>query len=256
VRLLYAELLKIRTAPRTTLGLVLGLLLLVGAGSAATASDADSSPFAREVATRDVMSVTSLAAIFTLILGILVVTWEYRHGTITQTFLATPKRERVIGAKYAASLVAGAAVTAVAVALALVVATFWISLELDTGQWELAGRLVLSAALWGTLGAGLGALMQSQVGAIVTSFVWFLVAEPLLGVTLEALTDYSIGDYFPGSVLERLQEAGSAVEIGGEDVVTGSDYPYGLWAAALLAGAYAAALAVLGIVSAVRRDVP
>jgi hypothetical protein len=254
VRLLFAELLKIRTAPRTTLGLVLGLLLLVGLGSAATAVDADSSALARE-ATWDVVRVTSIAAIFTLILGILVVTWEYRHGTITQTFLVTPRRERVIGAKFAVSFLVGVVLAAAAVALALVVATFWVSLDLEREHWELAGRMLLSAALWGVLGAGLGALLQSQVGAIVTSFVWFLVAEPLLGVTVEALTDRQIDDYFPGSALDRLQGAG-AVEVGVEEIVIGADYPYGLWAAALIAAGYAAALAALGLLSAVRRDVP
>ena len=256
MRLLYAELLKIRTAPRTTLGLVLGLLLLVGAGSAATASSADTSPFGFGDASRDVIEVTSVAAIFTLILGILVVTWEYRHGTITPTYLVTPKREQVIGAKLVAALLAGGVLTATAVVVALVVATFWISLELGEGHWELIGRNVLGAALWGALGAGLGALMQSQVGAIVTSFVWFLVAEPLLGVTLELLTDSSVGDYFPGSVLERLQDSGASVETGEGEVLTGSDYPYGPWAAAALAFAYTAAMAVLGLASAVRRDVP
>ena len=255
MRLLFAELQKIRTAPRTTLGIVLGLLLLVGLGSAATASDADSSAFAREMATWDVVRVTSIAAIFTLILGILVVTWEYRHGTITQTFLVTPRRERVIGAKFAVSFLVGAVLTAVAVGLALVVAVFWISLDLEREHWELAGRMLFGAALWGVLGAGLGALLQSQVGAIVTSFVWFLVAEPLLGVTLEALTDREFDDYFPGSVLDRLQGAG-AVEVGVGDIVSGPDYPYGLWTAALLATAYAVVFAALGIASAVRRDVP
>lgn len=257
MRLLYAELLKIRTAPRTTLGLVLGLFLLVGIGSAATASSAEPL-LTTETASRDVVGVASLAAIFTLILGILVVTWEYRHGTITQTFLATPRRELVIGAKLAASFVAGGVLTAAAIALGLVVAVFWVSLDLDGGLWELIGRMVLAAALWGMLGAGLGALMQSQVGAIVTSFVWFLVAEPLIGFTLEAATDYSIGDYFPGSVLDRLQDSGAGtIEVGdGNEIVTGADYPFGLWAAALLAGAYAAAMAILGIASAVRRDVP
>jgi ABC-2 type transport system permease protein len=254
MRLLYAELLKIRTAPRTTLGLVLGLLLLVGLGSAATASDAGGE-FAGEMATWDAIRVTSTAAIFTLILGILVVTWEYRHGTITQTYLATPRRERVTGAKLAASFLAGAVLCAVAIALALVVTFFWISLDLERAHWELAGRMVLGAALWGVLGAGLGALLQSQVGAIVTSFVWFLVAEPLLGITLDAATDRAVDDYFPGSVLDRLQGGGS-VEFGAQEIVTGPEYPYGLWAAALLAAAYASAFALLGIASAVRRDVP
>jgi hypothetical protein len=57
--------------------------------------------------------------------------------------------------------------------------------------------------------------------------------------------------------MERLQEAGGGIEAGeGQEIVTSSDYSYGLWAAALLAGAYTAAMAALGLVSAVRRDVP
>ena len=252
MRLLYAELLKIRTAPRTTLGLVLGVLLLVGVGSAATSSEAGGE-FADEMAAWDVIRVTSIVAIFTLILGILVVTWEYRHGTITQTFLATPRREQVIGAKLGAAFLSGAVIAAIAIALALGVALFWTSLKLESDHWELAGRMVLGAALWGVLGAGLGALLQSQVGAIVTSFVWFLVAEPLLGVTLELVTDKNVEDYFPGSVLDRLQGAGS-VEIGVGEIVGDPD-PYGLWAAALMAAAYAAVFGLLGIASAVRRDV-
>jgi len=256
MRLLYGELLKIRTAPRTSLGLVLGLFLLVGLGSGATAYDADSTPFGREVALADVISVLSIAPVFTLILGILVVTWEYRHGTITQTFLATPRREWVIGAKDAVSFAAGAALAAVALVLALLVASFWISLDFERGHWELAGRMVFAAAIWGVLGAGLGALMQSQVGAIVTSFVWFLVAEPLLGATIDALTDVRITDYFPGNVLDRLQTTASAVEVGSDGITTGPDYAFGLWTAAFLAIGYAALFAVLGLVSALKRDVP
>jgi ABC-2 type transport system permease protein len=257
VRLLYAELLKIRTAPRTSLGLGLGLLLLTGLGSASTAYDSNSSPFAAQVALRDVIRVVSIAPVFTLILGILVVTWEYRHGTITQTFLVTPRRERVIATKDAVSFFAGAVLAVLALVLALLVASFWISLDLERGHWELAGRMVLASALWGVLGAGLGALLQSQVGAIVTAFVWFLVAEPLLGVTIDAVTDTGITDYFPGNVIDRLQNTTEAVQDGSEAVVvTGPDYPFGLWAAFLLASGYAALFAALGLVSALRRDVP
>jgi ABC-2 type transport system permease protein len=257
VRLFYAELLKIRTAPRTSLGLTLGLLLLTGLGSASTAYDVDSNmPFGNELGLVDVIRVVSIAPVFTLILGILVVTWEYRHGTITQTFLATPRRERVIGAKDAVSFLAGAVVAALALALALLVASFWISLDFEREHWELAGRMVFAAAIWGVLGAGLGALMQSQVGAIVTSFVWFLVAEPLLGVTIDALTDTSITDYLPGNVLDRLMNTTGSIEVGSGEDILGPDYAFGLWTAALFAVGYAGLFAVLGLVSALKRDVP
>lgn len=257
MRLVYGELLKIRTAPRTSLGLVLGLLLLIGVGSASTAHDADSSlPFGNEVGLFDVIRILAIVPVFTLILGILVVTWEYRHGTITQTFLTTPRRERVVAAKDVVSLLAGAALALVALVLALIVASFWIPLDFERAHWELIGRIVFAAAVWGVLGAGLGALMQSQVGAIVTAFVWFLVAEPLLGHTIDALTDVRVGDYFPGNVIDRLVNTDASVEIGSEGIVAGPDYAFGLWAAGFLAVGYAALFAALGLVSALKRDVP
>jgi ABC-2 type transport system permease protein len=243
VRLLYTELLKIRTAPRTTLGLVLGLLGLVGLGAGATASDAGGE-LGDEMLAWDVVEVASTATLFTLILGILIVTWEYRHGTITQTYLATPRRERVIVAKVAVAFAAGAVLAAVSLAVALVVARFWFSFDLERGQWELAGRVVLGAALWGVLGAGVGALLQTQVGAIVTSFVWFVVAEPLITEFVTSINS----DYLPGNVFERLIQTPTFGPVGPE-------HSFGLWAAALISALYAIGFATLGTAAAVRRDV-
>jgi ABC-2 type transport system permease protein len=235
VRLLYAEALKVRTAPRTLLGLVLGLLALTILGSLSTADGGDPATIAP-----DILNVASISGVFTLILGILIVTWEYRHGTITQTYLATPRREWVLGAKYVVSLAAGAVVAALTVAVALISAAVWLSgLEVGAGDWELAGRVVAAAGLWGVFGTGLGAVVQSQVGAIVTAFVWFLVAEPLLSLPLD-----DVADYFPGNALDRLFQTET------------DGYPYGLWTAAGLVVGYSVLLALLGIASAVRRDVP
>jgi ABC-2 type transport system permease protein len=245
VRLVYTEALKVRTAPRTLLGLVVGMIGLVILGAASVASGVDQAPLSEEDTRWDVLSVGTTAVIFTLILGILIVTWEYRHGTITQTFLATPRRERAMAAKYAVAFGAGAVLAVICVIAALATATFWISVGPTGDQWEMVGRMIFGAALWGVLGAGLGALLQSQVGAIVAVFVWFLVAEPLIGVRFDRLADF-----LPGGTVDRLMVRG---EVGGE-VSTG--WSFGIGAAALLAGAYALVVAALGTVSAVRRDVP
>jgi ABC-2 type transport system permease protein len=250
VRLLYAEALKVRTAPRTLLGLVLALVALdvLGAGSTASGGGPEFVPNADEIVTFDVITVATTGVIFAMILGILIVTWEYRHGTITQTFLATPRRERVMAAKYAVAFATGAILTTLSVAVVLVTALFWISPVLHQEQWELIGRLVVASALWGIFGAGLGAVIQSQVGAIVTAFVWFLVAEPLIGVQFDRFADY-----LPGAVIDRLtgHEASAAAE-GAEET---TQHSFGLWTAGLLAVGYALGAGVLGAASAVWRDI-
>jgi ABC-2 type transport system permease protein len=244
VRLLFAEALKVRTAPRTLLGLVLGLVGLSILGAAAVASGGDETRLGEDDTRWDVLSVGSTAGIFTLILGILIVTWEYRHGTITQTFLATPRREQVMASKFAVALVVGAALSVICVIVVLVTAAFWISVDLSGSQWRMVGRLALGAALWGVLGAGIGGVLQSQVGAIVTVFVWFLVAEPLIGVQFDRFADY-----LPGRTLDRLTAREEVAPFGD------GGWSFGIGAAALLAGAYALVVAVLGTAAAVWRDV-
>jgi hypothetical protein len=247
LRLLYAEALKIRTAPRTLLGMLVGLVALAVLGGGSTASDGAATPFENELVLWDVLSIGTVASIFSIILGILIVTWEYRHGTITQSFLTTPRRERVVVAKYATALVAGALLAVLTLVVLLITAQFWISIDLDRGQWELVGRLILASALWCLLGAGLGAVLQSQVGGIVTAFVWFLVAESVISVAWD-----EGADYLPGNALDRFTHRGELVR--GEEFET-SDYAFGIWTAGLLATGYALALAAAGIASVLRRDV-
>ena len=49
-----------------------------------------------------------VAAVAALVLGIIAITSEYRHGTIVPTLLASPRRVPFIGAKLATMTLAGA----------------------------------------------------------------------------------------------------------------------------------------------------
>ena len=86
---------------RVVWGLLLGFLLLTAlnvvaqviAGSQATPQQGVP-PLDSPAGIRNVFAATVSAAVFSLLLGILSVTSEFRHGTATTTFLAVPRRGR------------------------------------------------------------------------------------------------------------------------------------------------------------------
>jgi ABC-2 type transport system permease protein len=190
MRLLASELLKIRTVPRTVLGLLLAELVITGIGTASTV-DSDTNtgaPPGVDVAPmhleRDLIDVLGASLLFALILGVLVITWEYRHGTISQTFLVTPVRERLLAAKAFACALVGAALVVPALLLMLVIAEIWVGDQLDFGGEEvkLVGRVFLAAAIVGVLGFEIGAITGKQLGAIIVAFAWAAFAEPALSI--------------------------------------------------------------------------
>ena len=101
-----AELLKIRST-RTTIGLVLGMIALILLFSLLSGLLTKAPNLTSTEDQRGVLSVGSLAGVFSALAGIMLVTSEYRYGTIRPTFLFTPKRPRVLAAKLAAGLLAG-----------------------------------------------------------------------------------------------------------------------------------------------------
>jgi len=192
-----SEVRKIWTAPRTVLGILLAELAIVAIGTASTI-DSDTGSNAppgitvpRPPLERDLIGVIGSSLLFALILGVLVITWEYRHGTITQTFLATPVRERVLAAKLLVGGLAGAALVLPALALMLVVAEIWVGDRLDFGghDVQLIGRVFLAAAIVAILGVEIGSCTARQLGAIIVAFAWAAFAEPALS-TWSSLDSY------------------------------------------------------------------
>jgi hypothetical protein len=180
---------KIWTAPRTVLGMLLAELVIVGIGTASTIDSDTSNESAGIVISQpslesDLADVLVASLLFALILGVLLITWEYRHGTITQTFLVTPLRERVLAAKVLVGALAGAVLVLPALVLMLVIAEIWVGDRLDfTGHdWQLIGRVFLGAAIVAALGVEIGACTARQLGAIIVAFAWVIFAEPALSI--------------------------------------------------------------------------
>jgi ABC-2 type transport system permease protein len=248
VNLLSAELLKLRTTrpPYWLLLLTVAIAGLAAAGLTGSGSLAENDPALA------LAQGASFGTMFVTVLGILIVTNEYRHGTVMTTFLAEPRRVRVLAAKVATALLAGVAFALAATLVAAAIAVPWLAardeaLALDGQALEAVGRLVLAFALSAALGAAVGAIVQSQVGAIVLTFVWFLVVESLLGVLSSWLiTDFGepdpVSKYLPGSVLGGI--------VGGE----ASEYMHDGPTSTLLALLYVGALVAAGAVVMTRRD--
>ena len=64
-----------------------------------------------------------------LVLGILVMAGEFRHGTATSTFLITPDRRRVVAAKVVAASLVGVVLALVTSVVTLAVAIPWLQAD-------------------------------------------------------------------------------------------------------------------------------
>ena len=180
-----AELLKMRST-RTMIGLILGMIALILLITLLTGLLTHPSGLASREDQRELLSLSSTAGVFSALAGVLLVTSEYRFGTIRPTFLFNPARSRVLTAKVVAGALAGLAfgILAEAIGWAIGYAILdgrGITIVLSGGDILLLtlGGLA-GAALWGAIGAGLGAIIHNQVGAIITLLAWGLVVDNLL----------------------------------------------------------------------------
>jgi ABC-2 type transport system permease protein len=123
------------------------------------------------------------SAIFTLVLGITAVAGEYRHRTITDTYLATPRRGRVVGAKLVAYTIAGVGVGVVSAGTGTLTTGAWLasdgaSLDLtDSGVWRVVAGIVALNATYAAIGVSLGALVRNVTGTVVVALTWVALVE-------------------------------------------------------------------------------
>jgi ABC-2 type transport system permease protein len=245
-RIVAAELLKLRTT-RTFYGIVAGALALIAIISVAAAAAGTFGPGDRPG--RDLLSIGSLAQTFALVLGILAVSTEFRHGTITPSLLAVPSRTRLVVAKLVAHLVAGlllglASYALCAGLLAVVLSIRGVDLGLAGGDLlKVVAGGTLASGLYAGLGVGLGALVRNQVGAVVGALGWVFVIEPLIqaipGIT-DTVQKYGLNGVGNGLGASELDPSAATL---------------GQLPAGLLLAAYAAIFVVLGAMALGRRDV-
>jgi ABC-type transport system involved in multi-copper enzyme maturation permease subunit len=185
-RLVRAELLKQRTTRTslTLLGSMVALILLLILLHVFSLSSAHLSGVDGQL--KVVGWGTSIGALFAALLGAMSITGEIRYGTIRPTFLATPRRERVIAAKLVATALTGVGVGLLAQTLAAGLeaaglAVRGIPIQLGAGDYlQLLAGGAGAGALFASIGVGIGALVRQQVGAVVGLTIWLILIETTL----------------------------------------------------------------------------
>src|ERR1700761_7802393 len=165
-RLIRTELLKLSTI-RVTWGLLAGAAALSALFASLEASRAGQTnsgvpPITTATGLLTVTTVTGFGLLLAAVLGVISATGEFRHGSATLTYLATPARARVLWAKAAAAACFGALFGAVAGVIAIGVGLAFAAArgsQVALGAGSLAGHAAgaaAGAALLGALGAGIG----------------------------------------------------------------------------------------------------
>jgi ABC-2 type transport system permease protein len=199
-----AELLKLRST-RSTIALTLAMMALILLITLLTGLLSHPSGFMGKENQRELLGVSGLAGVFAALAGVLLVTSEYRFGTIRPTFLFNPIRSRVLGAKVVAGALAGIAFGILGEAIGwavgyAVLGGRGITVVLGSGDILLLtfGGLA-GVALWGAIGAGLGTTIHNQVGAIIALLAWgFVVNNLVFGLAP------SVGRFLPDRASDAL----------------------------------------------------
>ncbi len=197
----------------------------------------------------------SFGYVFPLLVGALTMSAEFRHKTITPTFLAEPRRSVVLGAKLAAAGAVGvlfglAGTLASAGAGAGVLGLLGEPTFLDVGStWRVLGQSALALAVWALVGVGIGTLLTNQVAVVVVVLAFTQFVEPVLRFVL-VLTSWGEGvaKFLPGAAGEAISGGSFYSEAG-----LGQLLPW--WQGLLVLLGYALIFAVIGRVTTLKRDI-
>ena len=242
--LLQAELLKLRTT-RTFVALVGSALALtlVFAVLSGLLSDFENEDDAR------LLFVGDFTGLFIVLLGAMGMAGEWRHKTITSTVLAAPDRVKLLAAKTLSYAVAGVIVSFVVTGALMLVGTIILSSRGEvtlpaSDLVDVMWRNLVVAAYLGAFGVCIGAIVRSQVAAIVGLLVWMTVAETALFFLVEDVAKFAPLNGVPGGIIDVTVDEGP----GADTMLLAPE------AAALAMIAWVAVLCAVGAVLLRRRD--
>jgi ABC-2 type transport system permease protein len=245
--LLRSELLKIRTV-RSFWAYVIVIVAFTALAVVAQIGSAEGLERGTVDFQSDLVETAGVALLLSVILGITLVTTEFRFGTVTPTFLVAPKRELVLAAKAIAAVAVAIGFALLSLFVIAVIAVPWLtSVDAETNVLDgeigsVAAQQILSAVLWALIGVAIGTLIQSQVAALVGTLVWIFIGETLLIGALGLLDLDGASAYLPFQALDAADGSGGAELLS-------------YWPAVGVSLAWIAALGLAGTERARRRDI-
>lgn len=187
---------------------------------------------------------TGDAGALAMILGVLIMGGEHRHGTIVPTTLAVPRRWPALAAKVAVAAVAGVVLTALWAGAAFAAGSAVISAQggaLLLGAEELARSWALHgllAAALAVVAVGVAAAVRHQTAALVAVLVMGVAVVPIVAQVAPDVGWYLIPSNLNAALVRAPLEA-----------------PFGRWAATGILGGYVAVALAAGTALLSRRDV-
>ena len=188
-----------------------------------------------------------------LTIGVIQIGAEYRHRTISASFLAVPRRSEVMLAKVVALLVIGIGYGVVSLVGSVSVGATVLGLRGKDAfpsdeVFRTLGLSLLVLGLWGLIGLGVGILIPNQVAALLIGVGVAWIVEPVAGLAIRAseFGRHHVAPYLPTEATNAIVNAVQS---------SPSDVRLSWWAGALTLAAWAAVLSGVGIFLTVRRDV-
>ncbi|HEX6497402.1 MAG TPA: ABC transporter permease [Micromonosporaceae bacterium] len=193
-----------------------------------------------------------------MLLAMLVITNEFFHQTATTTFLATPRRTRVITAKLITVALASVVFWALSLVMNLVAGSIYLDADgfsPHLGDWPVWRAILLNLmayVIWAVFGVGLGVLIRSQIGAVVTGTVLYLVGTSAAQVVFFVIHEFWIKQDWVLTAQVVVPSIASQIMI---SVIKLYPQSPAQWVGAAVLIGYGVVFGVIGVLITRRRDI-
>jgi ABC-2 type transport system permease protein len=198
-----------------------------------------------------------LGVLFAFLLGVLAIGNEFFHQTAIATFMANPRRGRVIVAKLTAAAGFGGLFWFASTLINLIVTPIYLRAEdisIPLTDPPVVRSMLFSLVaylLWPTLGLGLGTAIRSQTGAVITAAGAYLAGTAAVTVVVNLLYNVYPHDWvLAASVIAPA--VASLVMVSPGPAFEHAPPP---WVGLLVLVGYAILLTIAAMISIRRRDV-